>query len=308
MVFPRPEWEKFRERIAQLPMSAQWWKRIFLGSGGCGHGRHGRVLVSPELRAAAGLTRDAMLLGMGEHFELWDKATTRPRKPRRCRSPCLRRFRTLRFEGQAVNTWLQPRSCSTKRSMPWSPMRRPLRRCPSGAAGTTAAISGWRLGATAFDKDPRRWPRRRIADARFAFATRVSPAGRVATRQCGRDLDGSGDQLAADRQPRAGFLSCRRPAGHAHGPTRARGAADWLAQQQQIAEVIRDYGEERFAVAIAKAIVARREKGHPVARTQFAELVAGAVRTRSRGGTQRPRTFRLFGFSSTPSLKSSSRR
>ena len=35
----------------------------------------GRVLVSPELRAAAGLTRDAMLLGMGSHFELWDKTT-----------------------------------------------------------------------------------------------------------------------------------------------------------------------------------------------------------------------------------------
>ena len=31
-----------------------------------------RVLISPELRAAAGLTRDVMLLGMGSHFELWD--------------------------------------------------------------------------------------------------------------------------------------------------------------------------------------------------------------------------------------------
>ena len=35
----------------------------------------GRVLISPELRQAAGITKDAMLLGMGEHFELWDKAT-----------------------------------------------------------------------------------------------------------------------------------------------------------------------------------------------------------------------------------------
>ena len=75
MVFPRPEWEKFRERIAQLPMSAQWWKRIFLGNAmDVDMDGTGRVLVSPELRAAAGLTRDTMLLGMGEHFELWDKA------------------------------------------------------------------------------------------------------------------------------------------------------------------------------------------------------------------------------------------
>ena len=32
MMFPRPEWERFRERLAALPMSAQWWKRHFLGN------------------------------------------------------------------------------------------------------------------------------------------------------------------------------------------------------------------------------------------------------------------------------------
>ena len=76
MLFPRPEWEKFRERIAQLPMSAQWWKRIFLGNAmDVEMDGTGRVLVSPELREAAGLLKDAVLLGMGSHFELWDKAT-----------------------------------------------------------------------------------------------------------------------------------------------------------------------------------------------------------------------------------------
>ena len=75
MMFPRPEWEKFRQRIAQLPMSAQGWKRIFLGNAmDVEMDGTGRVLVSPELRAAAALTREAMLLGMGDHFELWDKA------------------------------------------------------------------------------------------------------------------------------------------------------------------------------------------------------------------------------------------
>jgi MraZ protein len=76
MLFPRPEWEKFRERIVQLPMSAQWWKRVFLGNAmDVEMDGTGRVLVSPELRQAAGITRDALLLGMGNHFELWDKAT-----------------------------------------------------------------------------------------------------------------------------------------------------------------------------------------------------------------------------------------
>lgn len=75
-VFPRPEWERFREKIAALPMSAQGIKRIFLG-----HAMDvemdgtGRVLVAPELRDAAGIGKDVLLLGMGNYFELWDKAT-----------------------------------------------------------------------------------------------------------------------------------------------------------------------------------------------------------------------------------------
>jgi MraZ protein len=73
MIFPRNEWEKFRERIAALPMQAQWWKRIFLGNAmDCEMDGSGRVLVSPELRAAAGISKDAILLGMGAYFEFWD--------------------------------------------------------------------------------------------------------------------------------------------------------------------------------------------------------------------------------------------
>ncbi|MEY2804967.1 MAG: hypothetical protein RL657_2303 [Pseudomonadota bacterium] len=76
MVFPRPEWEQFRARIAALPMSAQWWKRILLGNAmDVEMDGTGRVLISPELRAATGIEKETMLLGMGNHFELWDKAT-----------------------------------------------------------------------------------------------------------------------------------------------------------------------------------------------------------------------------------------
>jgi len=73
MVFPRDEWEKFRSRIAALPMDAQWWRRIFLGNAmEVEMDASGRLLVSPELRAAAGITKDAVLLGMGSYLELWD--------------------------------------------------------------------------------------------------------------------------------------------------------------------------------------------------------------------------------------------
>jgi MraZ protein len=76
MIFPRPEWEKFRERINALPMAAQWWKRIFLGNAmDVELDSTGRVLVSPELRAGAGIEKETVLLGMGGYFELWDRAT-----------------------------------------------------------------------------------------------------------------------------------------------------------------------------------------------------------------------------------------
>jgi len=74
MVFPRPEWDVFRDRISALPMSAQWWKRIFLGNAmDVELDSTGRILISPELRQSAGIAKDTVLLGMGNHFELWDK-------------------------------------------------------------------------------------------------------------------------------------------------------------------------------------------------------------------------------------------
>jgi 16S rRNA (cytosine1402-N4)-methyltransferase len=62
-----------------------------------------------------------------------------------------------------------------------------------------------------------------------------------------------------------------------------------------IAEVIRDYGEERFAVQIAKAIVARRQERGPLATTaELAHLVAGTVKTREPGQDPATRTFQAL--------------
>ena len=70
MIFPRPAWEQFRERIAAMSLKDQWLKRLFLGNAmDVDMDGTGRVLVSPELRAAANISRDALLLGMGSHFE-----------------------------------------------------------------------------------------------------------------------------------------------------------------------------------------------------------------------------------------------
>ena len=73
LLFPRPIWETHRQQIAAWPMSARAWQRIFLGSASdIEIDSAGRILVAPELRVAAGLTREVMMLGMGSHFEIWD--------------------------------------------------------------------------------------------------------------------------------------------------------------------------------------------------------------------------------------------
>jgi 16S rRNA (cytosine1402-N4)-methyltransferase len=79
--------------------------------------------------------------------------------------------------------------------------------------------------------------------------------------------------------------------------TRGQTVAQWLlkADVTQITEVIRDYGEERFAGPIAKAIVARREAGRPISTTsQLASLVADTVKTREQGQNPATRTFQAF--------------
>jgi len=79
--------------------------------------------------------------------------------------------------------------------------------------------------------------------------------------------------------------------------TRGETAADFLAgaTERRIAEVIRDYGEERFAVSIAKALVARRDAGTPVRTTlELAQLVARSVRTREAGQDPATRTFQAL--------------
>jgi 16S rRNA (cytosine1402-N4)-methyltransferase len=79
--------------------------------------------------------------------------------------------------------------------------------------------------------------------------------------------------------------------------TRGQSAAEWLAvaEQKDIARVIKEYGEERFALQIAKAIVARREQGDSLTRTgELASLVAGVVRTREAGQDPATRTFQAI--------------
>ena len=79
--------------------------------------------------------------------------------------------------------------------------------------------------------------------------------------------------------------------------TRGESAAEFLAraEERHIAEVIKNYGEERFALQVAKALVARREGGNPVRTTgELADVVARAVKTREPGQNPATRTFQAL--------------
>ena len=152
----------------------------------------------------------------------------------------------------------------------------------------------------AFDKDVEAIAEAgKIADSRFAirhegFSHMAQlPAASVAGVLL--DLGVSSPQIDS---PERGFsFRFDGPLDMRMDTTRGQSVAEWLqeAETQQIAEVIRDFGEERFAGPIAKAIVARREAGSPVATTaDLAELVAGAVKTREAGQNPATRTFQAL--------------
>jgi MraZ protein len=73
-VFPQPAWESFSSKIAALSMSSLRLKRMYLSNAMTVElDGTGRILISPELREAAGITKETTLRGMGNYFELWDK-------------------------------------------------------------------------------------------------------------------------------------------------------------------------------------------------------------------------------------------
>ncbi len=76
-------------------------------------------------------------------------------------------------------------------------------------------------------------------------------------------------------------------------PTRGQPASQWLmeAEEKEIARVVKEYGEERFARRIARAIVTARAKAPLETTRQLAEIVAAAVPSRERGKDPATRTF-----------------
>jgi MraZ protein len=87
MLMTPSRWDAFYAVLRALPMSADHWRRVFIGNADTlvEIDNAGRVLISPELRDEAGLAlegenREVRLMGVGEHFEIWNAARYRERE------------------------------------------------------------------------------------------------------------------------------------------------------------------------------------------------------------------------------------
>ncbi|AFT87214.1 16S rRNA (cytosine(1402)-N(4))-methyltransferase RsmH [Paraburkholderia phenoliruptrix] len=159
----------------------------------------------------------------------------------------------------------------------------------------------------AFDKDPLAIATaQQIADPRFgivheSFASlRTAIAARGIERVSGVLLDLGVSSPQVDDPERGFSFRADGPLDMRMDPTRGESAADWLARAtvQELTEVIRDYGEERFAFQIAKALVARRAEsdrlGPLVSTGELAQIVANVVKTREKGKDPATRTFQAI--------------
>jgi 16S rRNA (cytosine1402-N4)-methyltransferase len=152
----------------------------------------------------------------------------------------------------------------------------------------------------AFDKDPEaiavaqqiQDPRLSIRHEGFAHLGELPPASVDGVLM---DLGISSPQV--DNPARGFSFRHDGPLDMRMDTTRGQSVREWLAEAdiQHIAEVIREYGEERFALQIAKAIDARRqERGVPTSTAELAQLVADTVKTREPGKDPATRTFQAF--------------
>jgi len=77
LIYPLPDWEELERKLMRLPNlrpDAQRVQRLLVGhAADLELDAHGRMLLPANLRDFAGLSRDAVLIGQGSHFELWDE-------------------------------------------------------------------------------------------------------------------------------------------------------------------------------------------------------------------------------------------
>ena len=173
-----------------------------------------------------------------------------------------------------------------------------------GRGGHTQAllgVLGQQSKLIAFDKDPEAIAKAQsLCDPRLqiihsSFANIEQHVQRASVDAVLLDLGISSPQIDT---PERGFsFRFEGPLDMRMDTTRGISAREWLASAlvDEIAQVIKTFGEERFATSIARAIVKQREEGHPVQTTKaLADLIASVVKTREPGQDPATRTFQAI--------------
>ena len=79
LIYPYPDWEDIERKLVKLPSlnkQARRLQRLMVGyATEIDIDAHGRILLPRELREFAGLDRQAILIGQGNKFELWDEGS-----------------------------------------------------------------------------------------------------------------------------------------------------------------------------------------------------------------------------------------
>jgi 16S rRNA (cytosine1402-N4)-methyltransferase len=178
--------------------------------------------------------------------------------------------------------------------------------CTFGRGGHSRLILeklGERGRLIALDKDPAAVAAgRAISDARFRLEhSGFEYLGEVLRKLGVEQVDGvlldlgvSSPQL--DDEQRGFSFRFDAPLDMRMDTSSGQTAAEWLAtvDEGELAEVIHDYGEERFARQVARAIVAARQEREILTTKQLGDIVAQSVRTREPGKNPATRTFQAI--------------
>lgn len=313
LLYPLPEWEIIEQKLSRLssmnPVERRV-QRLLLGHASeCQMDGAGRLLIAPVLRQHAGLTKEVMLVGQFNKFELWMK------------QPGINRSRKISTQ----SSWLPETYRSDCRTCLYKMMENykhttvlldeavnGLNIRPDGiyidgtfGRGGHSRLILSQLGEEgrllAIDRDPQAIAvAKTIDDPRFSIIH--GPFSALGEYVAERDLIGKIDGILLDLgvsspqldDAERGFSFMRDgPLDMRMDPTRGQSAAEWLqtAEEADIAWVLKTYGEERFAKRIARAIV-ERNREQPMTRTkELAEVVAAATPVKDKFKHPATRTF-----------------
>ena len=304
LLYPRAAWEPLQARLMSLSSfdpKIRALQRLLVGhADDVEVDAAGRILVPPELRRYANLDKRVVLVGQGRKFELWDEqqwqvetaqaiafpagwpaagtvrllalmtamASPRSRPARRSRGGA---------GGQACRR-LRRRDIRPRRSCARDP--RPARRRRAASSPSTAIPAAVAAADALAARDPR------FVFRRAWFSELPDVLAALALAQVDGalfDLGISSPQI--DDATRGFSYRLDGPLDMRMDPTRGESAADFLARAsvRELTEVIRDYGEERFAQSIARRIAAARARA-PVVRTGQLRASRGRSRRRADAG------------------------